>query len=393
MATAPIDYAKLLELGSPTARQAECIAAVVEHGSTRKAAAELCVNKSVIDGAVKAVRERASRVGHAPGHFDSGVAPGYLMGKVTVQRSAAGVERTWERMAPEAANAQEAMKAAAEAMAETLPRRDPVPPPSHTIDRLANLYVITDYHFGMMAWRKEGGADWDLKIAERTLMGVFERLLAQSPAAKVGILAQLGDLLHADGLLPVTPTSGHVLDADGRFSKVVQVAIRCLRRVVDMMLVKHQEVHIIMAEGNHDIASSVWLRVMFAALYENEPRVTVNASELPYYVYRHGKTMLGFHHGHLKKKEGLPLLFAAQFPEVWGSTTYRVVHTGHQHHEDLKEHAGIRVHQHPTLAARDAHSSRGGWISERQAPCLTYDDRGRKVGEVIVTPEMLDEAA
>jgi hypothetical protein len=114
---------------------------------------------------------------------------------------------------------------------------------------------------------------------------------------------------------------------------------------------------------------------------------------LPYYVYQHGKTMLGFHHGHLKKKEGLPLLFAAQFPEVWGQTTYRVVHTGHQHHEDLKEHAGIRVHQHPTLAARDAHSSRGGWISERQAPCLTYDDRGRKVGEVIVTPEMLDEAA
>jgi hypothetical protein len=132
---------------------------------------------------------------------------------------------------------------------------------------------------------------------------------------------------------------------------------------------------------------------MFSALYENEPRVTVNASELPYYVYQHGKTMLGFHHGHLKKKEGLPLLFAAQFPEVWGATTYRVVHTGHQHHEDLKEHAGIRVHQHPTLAARDAYAARGGWISERQAPCLTYDDRGRKVGEVIVTPEMLDGTA
>jgi hypothetical protein len=377
-----------------TDRQREVLEAIERLGGASAAARELGVNKSYVARQVKAVEVKAARLGYAPGHFQHGVAPGYLMGKVTVQRGPAGVvERTWERQSPEAEDLAAKLRAAAAAMAEELPRVEPLAAPTQTLERLANLYVITDFHFGAMAWGKEGGADWDLKIAERTLMGVFERLLAQSPAARVGVLAQLGDLLHADGLIPVTPTHGHVLDADGRFSKVVQVAIKCLRRVVDMMLMKHHEVHIIMAEGNHDLASSVWLRVMFAALYENEPRVTVNNSELPYYIYQHGKTMLGFHHGHLKKKESLPLLFAAQFSEVWGATTYRVVHTGHQHHEDLKEHAGIRVHQHPTLAARDAHSSRCGWISERQAPCLTYDDRGRKVGEVIVTPEMLDDAA
>jgi hypothetical protein len=254
---------------------------------------------------------------------------------------------------------------------------------------LANLYVITDYHMGMMAWRQEGGADWDLKIAERVLLGAFENMVVNSPNSRVGVLAQLGDFLHADGLLPITPTSGHVLDADGRFSKVVKITIRALRRLVDMMLMKHETVHVIMAEGNHDMASSVWLRQMFSALYENEPRVTINDSELPYYSFQFGKVMLAFHHGHMKKKEALPLLFASQFPEMWGSTTYRVCHTGHQHHEDLKEHSGMRVHQHPTLAARDAHSSRHGWMADRQTSCITYHEQFGKVGEIIVSPEML----
>jgi hypothetical protein len=86
---------------------------------------------------------------------------------------------------------------------------------------------------------------------------------------------------------------------------------------------KHEKVVVLMAEGNHDMASSVWLRVMFRALYENEPRVEVIDSELPYYCHQHGKTMLAFHHGHLKKNDQLPLLFASQYPEVWGATTKR----------------------------------------------------------------------
>ncbi len=32
---------------------------------------------------------------------------------------------------------------------------------------LLNLYVLTDVHIGMKAWREETGADWDLNIAER----------------------------------------------------------------------------------------------------------------------------------------------------------------------------------------------------------------------------------
>ncbi len=144
-----------------------------------------------------------------------------------------------------------------------------------------------------------------------------------------------------------------------------------------------------MAEGNHDPTSSIWLQQMFAALYENEPRITICDSPLPYYVYQHGLTMIGAHHGHLTKNGGLPLLMAAQFPKVWGATKYRYVHCGHRHHIDIKEHSGITVVQHPTLASRDAYAARGGWIAERGANCDTYHSDFGQVARTTVTPEMV----
>lgn len=267
-----------------------------------------------------------------------------------------------------------------------------MPPPQLVSAQLATLYTITDAHVGALSWGKETGADWDLPIAERILTGCFESLAAGTPPSRVGIVAQLGDFLHSDGISPVTPTSGHVLDADGRFSKVVQVAVRILRRMVDLALMRHEKVLVLMAEGNHDISSSIWLRAMFAALYEREPRVEVIDSPLPYYAYQHGKTMLAWHHGHLRKNDQLPLLFAAQFPKLWGATTKRYVHTGHRHHVEEREHSGMTVIQHPTLTARDAYAARGGWIAERQATAITYHAEYGQVARNTVVPEMLAAA-
>lgn len=283
----------------------------------------------------------------------------------------------------------EIYQAAADAMAEELPRAPAMTAPAHVLSELATVYTLTDSHVGALAWREEGGADWDLKIAESVLAGCFERMVSAAPASRVGVVAQLGDFLHQDSVDAVTPTSRHLLDADGRFTKVVQVAVRVLRRVVDMALVKHESVVVLLAEGNHDISSSIWLRTMFSALYENEPRIQVINTPLPYYAIQHGETMLCWHHGHLKKNDMLPILFAAQFPQMWGATTKRYAHCGHRHHVEEKEHSGITVIQHPTLAARDAYAARGGWIAERQATAITYHSRFGQVERNTVTPEML----
>lgn len=171
---------------------------------------------------------------------------------------------------------------------------------------------------------------------------------------------------------------------------MIAVAVRILRTVIDFALARHAKVVVLMAEGNHDEASSVWLRHLFKLLYEREPRIEVIDSELPYYVHQHGTTMLAFHHGHLKKNDALPILFAAQFPQIWGATTKRYCHTGHRHHVEEKEHSGMTVIQHPTLAARDAYAARGGWIAERAITAITYHRDFGQVARNTVTPEMLE---
>jgi hypothetical protein len=377
-----------------TVRQLEFLEAVEKHGSGRKAAKALGVNPRTLEKSLQALRRKAATMGYSPEHDMRHTVPdGFTVRGVSTYYDEAGKPRgQWVKSNADQARREQIIREAYEAMAEELPRLEPVPGPSLTHDSLCNLYTLTDSHVGMLSWAPETGGDWDLKIAEATLTGCFEHMVKSSPPAKLAIVNQCGDFLHFDGgagMVPVTPLHGNVLDADGRYSKMVQTAIRILRRVVGFALEHHEKVIVLMAEGNHDMASSVWLRAMFQALYENEPRVTVIESELPYYVLQHGKTMLAFHHGHLSKNGQLPILFAAQFPQVWGATVKRYAHTGHRHHAEEKEHSGITVIQHPTLAARDAYAARGGWIAERQVSSFTYHAEYGQVCRNTVTPEML----
>ena len=75
---------KLREYATP--QQAIYFDAIIEHGGKRPAARALKVAKSTIDGAMERLEKAAARQGYAPGHFESGTAAGFSMGKVTVQR-------------------------------------------------------------------------------------------------------------------------------------------------------------------------------------------------------------------------------------------------------------------------------------------------------------------
>lgn len=374
-------------------RQREFLDAVTAHGNPKAAAKALGVSHDIVGRSIRRLKAYAARQGYAPGHFEHGIAPGYVMGKVTVQRSGDGmVERTWERQSPDRAKEIEALEAAVGAM---LAKIDPVAPvalPSLTHGNLLTLYTFTDYHLGMLAWHKEGGADWDIGIAEKTGTMAMRALIDGSPKSHSAIVNIQGDFMHYDGLQAITPTHGHILDTDSRFGKIVDVAIRLIRQLVAMALEKHDRVTLLIAEGNHDLASSLWLRKLFGVLYEQEPRVAVHESELPYYAVQWGKVMIGFHHGHLRKNDDLPGLFAAQFREMWGGCNKVAIHTGHRHHREVKEHPGAEVIQHPTISARDAYAARGGWYAERRIMAITYHRDHGEVATNTVTPEMLQAA-
>lgn len=380
-----------------TLRQVEYIEAMEKSGGNIRAASRaMGVNKNSIINSLAALKKRAALQGYSPEHHLTRIVPDGLKLRGTSQlfkRGEAQPVLEWVKTSADEEARAAIMKAAFEAMAEELPRLDPVPAPAASKAELCNCYVITDYHLSMVAHHEESGDDWDLKIAEKMLLDWFAQAISQAPDSETAIFAQLSDLLHADGIEPLTPASKHVLDVDPRFYKVVRVVIRLLRRIIDMLLVKHKKLHIIMADANHDPVSQIWLREWIAVLYENEPRVTVDRSPSPYNAFEFGKVALFFHHGHKRKVANVSEVFAGQFRELFGRTKHAYAHTGHLHTLEVKENNLMIVEQHRTLAAKDAYAARGGWLSGRDAKVITYHREYGEVSRVTINSDMVKQAA
>ena len=366
----------------------QAVDALAAYGSQSAAARALGMSRKTFTGRLdQAVRRGIVTSECVAIQPNQGPPEGYkLKGTSTYYDKDGLVRGQWVKTNAAIEELQAMQKAVFEQMCSELKPLKKIAAPKRCDQDLLTLYTLTDCHVGMLAWDKETGADWDLAIAENTICEMFIRMIDAAPASAVGIVNQLGDFLHFDSLVPLTPTSRHVLDADSRYQKVVDAAVRILRRVIEHALTKHEKVQVYMIEGNHDPAGSVWLRVMFAHLYEKNQRVTVGLSPNPYEAYQHGLNFIGFHHGHLAKKEKLPLLFAAKFPQMWGATEFRVVHVGHLHNVVEQEHAGISVYQHPTVAAPDAYAARNGWLSKRQATSMTYDKNDGEINRDTFIP-------
>ncbi|TDX21592.1 hypothetical protein DFO67_1352 [Modicisalibacter xianhensis] len=333
-----------------------------------------------------------ARKGVAPEHgLNREVPDGFRLKGFSDMRTNEEGKPIWYKVDEDKVRQQEIMQAALKAMCEEIPREParPFKPSLATDPDLLNCFVITDFHMGALSWADETGADWDMELAESTLVEWFRQAIALSPNAETALLAQISDLLHWDGFDAVTPASKHLLDADTRFPKLVRVAIRVLRRVIGMLLDKHPKLHIIMADANHDPVSQVWLREWLSVMYEDEPRVTVDTSPSPYNVYEFGDVAIFTHHGHKRKVSNVSEVFAAKFRQIFGRTRFAYAHTGHLHHVEVKENNLMIVEQHRTLAAADAYAARGGYLSGRDAKVITYHKGYGEVSRVTVSFDMV----
>jgi hypothetical protein len=272
----------------------------------------------------------------------------------------------------------------------SIPRVPAIAAPSFVNDQLCVQYTVTDLHFGMLAWAEETkDADYDLQIAEKLLTDWFSAAIAMSPAAHTAVFAQIGDLAHYDSMETVTPAHKHIVDGDSRPQKMIRVIIRTIRRVIGMLLEKHQHVHIVMAKANHDPYSSGWLRESLAALYEDEPRVFVDTSPAEYYVFEFGKTALFYHHGHRRQVNNVDAVFAGMFREIFGRCPHSYGHVGHLHNDEAKDSNLMKIERHRTLAPSDSYAAGGGWLSKRDAKAIVYHREFGEVSRMTLSPEMV----
>jgi hypothetical protein len=264
------------------------------------------------------------------------------------------------------------------------PGARPVKAPPKPAAELITLLPCNDWHVGMFAWSKEVGTDWDLKIAEDTIGKAVEDTITRSPSSGECIVLGGGDLLHADNSNNTTAKSGNALQVDGRYQKVVGVAVRLMVRTADAALRRHERVTLRILPGNHDEHSSVAIAYFLLAWYRNEPRVTVDVDPSMFFWRRFGAVMLGATHGHTVKIAQMPSIMASRRAEDWGATKFRYVHGFHLHHSAkiATEGDGVICEVHQAPIPQDAWHHNSGFLSGRSLQAITYHSEFGEVGRV-----------
>jgi hypothetical protein len=376
----------------PLVDDASLIAALKECGSISAAARAVGLSRRAVQHRIPTLAKR----GWSPEHGLRVPYPdGYRMGKVTIHRNAAGeIKNTWERMCEDDLRQAEMQQAVVEALQkDVFGLWAPFKAPKSTLEDSLSAYMIGDAHFGLYAWAAEAGEDFDTSIASKDLRGAIDRLVGGAPPSATGYLVDVGDFLHANSRVASTPASGNQLDVDGRYPRVIDIAIDALRYCVGRMLQKHKRVEFFSTPGNHNPDAARWMARVLAAYFCKDSRVSIETSPSQYFYRRFGNNLIGVTHGDKTKMADLPSIMATDRARDWGETEHRYWWTGHIHHTRHQEFRGCFVESFNTLAASDAWHHESGYRSNRQMQRIDLNRQDGIVGRQLCTVRMLRRGA
>ena len=354
----------------PDEKLQEALDALAIHGSQTKAADAIGLSRSAFQDRLK----MAARRGLAPGHWESGTAPGYAIGKVTIQRGPTGaVERTWERQSPEAVETREALEALVSQLLEPVKGLAPLtPPPDHIRDELLSVYPIGDQHHGMYAEASQTGQDYNHEISAGLLTSHIDFLCSTAPPSGTAILLDVGDFHHSNCSNNETPASRHPMHVTASYGKIMHTGAMALITATRRLLERHKKVIVWIMPGNHNPDAAFATSMALAFFFHNEPRVEVPLDNSAFKYLRFGRNLIASHHGDGPKLANLPLIMAVDRPQDWADTEYRVWHCGHIHHKTAKEEPGCDVETHRTVAPSNAWDHKKGYRSKREMQRIDY---------------------
>lgn len=356
-----------------TAKQAEAQRLVREHGSFAAAARAMGVDWSTI----RELCQRAEKwdnldpaVADAMQIVKTGIVPNGMWVKTKPTEDAPGYSVF---LKPQQEDTAAALRAALEGMEPAAV----VPPPVYCEKALTTAYAIADAHFGLMAWGRETGRDWDAAMAANRLRDWIGRCIAASPASHTAIILDVGDTTHANDHTNQTPQSKHGLDVDTRFYKTMTIAAEALAFATEAALAKHEQVHVVILPGNHNKDAYIGLRLALFYRFRENPRVTVYNEPGTFWVHQFGNAMIAAHHGDKAKPERIVMFLADQHCGIWGATKHRFLFTGHMHHMKAADIGGVQWEQLRAMTERDAYAVDHAYTGRAQMQAITYhEDQG-----------------
>lgn len=369
-----------------TPRQVQFVAKVNELGSYRAAAKALGVHHDIVRKSMRSLKRVAESRGYSPENDMHHVCPdSFIVKDVSTYYNREGTPTgQWVKTRLDEQRHLEAVKEAVQRFIEDLPALDLPAPPTDFDTDIIPWIQIGDAHLGMLAHEAETGENFDLKIAERELCAAISVLIKECGPHERCVINDLGDFTHYENFVAKTEASGHDLDFDGRFPKMIRTYSRIMRFIVNEALKQFKYVDVIVNQGNHSRTNDVWMAELLRVAYCDSGRVTVLNNDNVFIGYRMGKTFVLTHHSDRCKPQRLAHVMATDFATDWGEAEYRYIDIGHIHHNMvLKEHPGVTVESWNQLAPSDQWAHDLGYRSRQSISVVyrsrTYGDVGRKV--------------
>lgn len=300
---------------------------------------------------------------------------GFNVKRLTQHVTNEGLKEEWTQFTPESATYDALIEAIDATLVDKVRPIPKIPEASFVFESdLVTFYPIIDHHLGLYAWEPETGANYDLAIGQRTLRESLEQLVAQAPSSEYAVILNIGDFFHSDNNRNRTERSGNVLDADGRYAKILEIGIDLELYAIELALTKHRIVEVRNLPGNHDPYATIALNSAIRMAFRDNPRVHVSRDPSPFYFYRFGKVLIGATHGDMIKHTDMPSVMAAYAAKDWGETEHRYVYLGHVHHKSIGggERFGATWETFRTLAPKDAWASQKGFASGRSMVAITH---------------------
>lgn len=327
--------------------------------------------------------------------LDKGIADGFTLDKVsTLTRTNDDGKKEvileWTKSSKDKENELQMIKDTTNYLAEKVANRaEPMRAPVYGDDSLLTVYVQTDLHLGQYSWGKEAGTDVNLDIVKRTAFGAISILSETTPKSYKCLVLDIGDTLHASNDAARTK-SGHELDTDTRHAKVFETLVDLKIDMIDLALQKHSEVEYVIVAGNHSELVGHYLTAMLKAYYRKEPRFKINCEPTLHKYYKHGKTLLGFHHGHSTPLNRLPEVMVWDKKDDISSTDHRYWLTGHVHKDTVIDNPICRLESFRNLTPNDSWAAGAGFRGHKQAVAITYDKEHGEVARNIANIKLIN---
>lgn len=243
---------------------------------------------------------------------------------------------------------------------------------------LLTVYGLMDLHIGQLSWSRETrGPDYDLELFQRDLTTSIDRLSSRVPPSGHALVVLGGDSLHTPNGNNETPAHKHKLDVDGRFEKIVDVAVETLAHSIEILLTKHAKVSVVVVRGNHCEESHVILKMALKQRYRNTDRVDFpvvqGADKSEIFWMKHGKNLIAVHHGDRARPEKLAMIVADKCGFWDQCVASRVILTGHVHHLRTLDLVGATHYSLRAFAPPDSHGANFGGVRGLQA--MTFDPK------------------